>query len=564
MSSQSISEDEDDPEWDDAGWSGDESSGGGMLYVSLFCDTQLPSAETCFNHDESKYSFNVLKYRAEHSLDDHGVFKCINYTRRCVADGVDPLPGLSRGPVVFADDSFLRPVLENDGLLAHDYEEEDDDNQDIPADSDVAAQLASQLEQMRADNESLRETVAYLRRLGIQDLELDVNVSPPGGPTSRAAPDADSGPRQTADIAQLDKRPPARTEQVDEAYFDSYATFDIHREMLEDKARTNAYRKALEENPALIRGASVMDVGCGTGILSMFAARAGAARVLAIEAAPDMASVAEKNCIHNKLHASVGGSITVATGKVEEMDAVVVAPQSVDVIVSEWMGYMGGLFETMLPSVLYARDKYLKPGGALLPDRVALWAAAADASAAGLSFWDNVYGFSFPSVRESIAESCAGKPIVGPVNPKSLLSSAAVVQDLDLMHVTAADLDFHSAFDLRATAGGMCACVVLWFDAFFSERFCTEAPAELSTAPHRPLTHWVQTTLLLKRAVGVAEGDLLRCVLSMAGGERHRSLDVSLEVKHVGVDGAVASQQVAAYVMEVSSADVADRSKKPV
>jgi protein arginine N-methyltransferase 3 len=162
-----------------------------------------------------------------------------------------------------------------------------------------------------------------------------------------------------------------------------------------------------------------------------------------------------------------------------------------------------------LPSVLYARDKYLKPGGALLPDRVALRAAAADASAAGLTFWDSVYGFSFPSVRASIAESCAGKPIVGPVAAKSLLTTPAVVQDLDLMHVTAADLDFHSEFTLRVTTAGACMCVVVWFDAFFSERFCTEAPAELSTAPDKPLTHWVQTTLLLKEAVEVAEAPLL-------------------------------------------------------
>lgn len=75
-----------------------------------------------------------------------------------------------------------------------------------------------------------------------------------------------------------------------------------------------ACRRALEENPKLVRGACVMDVGCGTGILSMFAARAGAERVIAVEASQAMASVAEQNCVHNKLHASVGGSVTVATG----------------------------------------------------------------------------------------------------------------------------------------------------------------------------------------------------------------------------------------------------------
>lgn len=205
--------------------------------------------------------------------------------------------------------------------------------------------------------------------------------------------------------------------------------------------------------------------------------------------------------------------------------------------------------------MLYARDHFLKPGGALLPDRAALWAAAGDAAAAGLSFWDDVYGFSFPAVRAAVSDAAAARPIVAPVRPSALLSSSAVLQDLDLMHVTTADLDFHSTVDLRVTRAGSCACVVVWFDVFFSERFCAEAPAELSTAPERPLTHWVQTALLLKEAVEVAEGDTLRCMVSMAQGQRHRSLDVSLEVKHVRAGGAVASQQISAYVMEVSSSD---------
>lgn len=46
------------------------------------------------------------------------------------------------------------------------------------------------------------------------------------------------------------------------------------------QVRTDAYQRALEGNPSLIKGASVLDVGCGTGILSMFAARGGAAQVI--------------------------------------------------------------------------------------------------------------------------------------------------------------------------------------------------------------------------------------------------------------------------------------------
>lgn len=58
----------------------------------------------------------------------------------------------------------------------------------------------------------------------------------------------------------------------------------------------------------------------------------------------------------------------------------------VDVIVSEWMGY-ALLFECMLNSVLAARDRWLAPGGALLPDMAAIHAAGASRQCLGTDFW---------------------------------------------------------------------------------------------------------------------------------------------------------------------------------
>ncbi len=54
-------------------------------------------------------------------------------------------------------------------------------------------------------------------------------------------------------------------------YFDSYSHFGIHEEMLKDEVRTKSYMNAIEQNKHLFRGKIVLDVGCGTGILSMFA-----------------------------------------------------------------------------------------------------------------------------------------------------------------------------------------------------------------------------------------------------------------------------------------------------
>ena len=62
------------------------------------------------------------------------------------------------------------------------------------------------------------------------------------------------------------------------------------------------------------------------------------------------------------------GVIEVVQGMVEELDkSLQIQPHSVDVLLSEWMGYCL-LYESMLSSVLFARDRWLKPGGAILPD----------------------------------------------------------------------------------------------------------------------------------------------------------------------------------------------------
>ncbi|CAA9993082.1 unnamed protein product, partial [Nesidiocoris tenuis] len=67
-------------------------------------------------------------------------------------------------------------------------------------------------------------------------------------------------------------------------YFTSYEDLDIHRIMLTDKRRNEAYRRAIESNRDRIEGKTVLDVGAGTGFLSILCAKAGARKVFAVEA----------------------------------------------------------------------------------------------------------------------------------------------------------------------------------------------------------------------------------------------------------------------------------------
>ncbi len=152
-------------------------------------------------------------------------------------------------------------------------------------------------------------------------------------------------------------------------YFDSYSHFGIHEEMLKDRVRTNSYMRSIVDNKHLFKDKIVLDVGCGTGILCMFAAKAGAKKVIGIECADiyhSAVKIVEANGFKDK--------ITLIKGKLEELE-LPEGIQKVDIIISEWMGYFL-LYESMLDTVLIARDRWLAPGGMLFPDKATLYICA--------------------------------------------------------------------------------------------------------------------------------------------------------------------------------------------
>eukprot|EP00966_Prymnesium_polylepis_P291642 6735942-Prymnesium_polylepis.1 len=90
--------------------------------------------------------------------------------------------------------------------------------------------------------------------------------------------------------------------------------------------RTDAYLEAIRS--ADLTGKAVLDVGCGTGVLAIACARAGARIVYAVEAS----AVAE--CAKAVVHAAdLEASVVVMRGRIEELEL----PERIDCIVSEWM-----------------------------------------------------------------------------------------------------------------------------------------------------------------------------------------------------------------------------------
>lgn len=320
-------------------------------------------------------------------------------------------------------------------------------------------------------------------------------------------------------------------------YFNSYDHFGIHEEMLKDETRTLAYRDAIYQNRHLFKDKVVLDVGCGTGILSMFAARSGAKHVIGV----DMSNIIQ---MARKIVALNGFSnkITLIQGKMEEVE---LPFPKVDIIISEWMGYFL-LYESMLDTVLYARDKYLVEDGLIFPDKATIHAALiedGEYKEEKVGFWRDVYGFDYTPFQEVVM----AEPLVDTVELRSLITDAARVFELDLMTVKVEDLAFDREFTLRARRDDIAHALVVWFDIEFSK---CHKPIRFSTGPHARYTHWKQTVFYLPEELYVKSGETVEGRISSTPNENNpRDLDIVVDTRLVTKDTARAAGGTGKYIM---------------
>ncbi|XP_062913627.1 protein arginine N-methyltransferase 1-like isoform X2 [Mobula hypostoma] len=297
-------------------------------------------------------------------------------------------------------------------------------------------------------------------------------------------------------------------------YFDSYAHFGIHEEMLKDEIRTLTYRNSIYHNKHVFKDKTVLDVGSGTGILAMFAAKAGAKKVFGIECS-SISDYSEKIIKANHL---------------DNMEEVQLPVDKVDIIISEWMGY-SLFYESMLNTVIFARDKWLKPGGLMFPDRATLYIVAIEDRQFKdfkIHWWEDVYGFDMTCIRNVAIK----EPLVDIVDPKQVVTNACLIKEVDIYNVKTEDLSFSSTFRLQVQRNEYVHALVTYFNIEFTK--CHKKTG-FSTAPDAPYTHWKQTVFYLEDYLTVKLGEEICGTITMnPNAKNNRDLDFTLELDFRG------------------------------
>jgi type I protein arginine methyltransferase len=149
------------------------------------------------------------------------------------------------------------------------------------------------------------------------------------------------------------------------------------------------------------------------------------------------------------------------------------------------MGYFL-LYESMLDSVLWARDKYLVKGGKMLPDKVQMYVAAIEDGQykqEKRNFWNDVYSTDMSCLTSTVLR----EPLVDKVPSQAIISSTAKICELDLCTMKPSDVEFTCGYKVTMNFNEKCHGLVAWWDSEFSN---LKNPVMLSTSPYSKCTHW--------------------------------------------------------------------------
>jgi protein arginine N-methyltransferase 1 len=278
---------------------------------------------------------------------------------------------------------------------------------------------------------------------------------------------------------------------------------EYHRTLLADRVRNAAFHAALKR--VIVKGeTTVADIGAGTGFLGFLAAKLGAKRVDLYEAA-EIAAVARRLKRLNRL----------ANCRIAEVHSTdVEAPDRVDVIVCETLGNYP-FEENIVETLNDARERFLNPGGVVIPGAVEQFVAPVTAEGfyRELAAWDEVgYGLDFGPAKTMTLNNI----YVRTFQPADLLDNAAAARSWDRLAFDRRNKTTRSGeagwrIGTPATIYGL----ALWWTAELT------AGVTLATGPLDPKTHWEQLYLPVLAPIAIEAGQTLGARLRSTTSYEH-------------------------------------------
>ena len=275
----------------------------------------------------------------------------------------------------------------------------------------------------------------------------------------------------------------------------SYSSINDHHSMFFDDLRNKFYAQAI--NQQVTEESVVLDLGAGLGLHGFMAIERGAKKTYFVEPASIIEitrQVVEANNLSERAEC--------IRGTIEEVEL----PEKVDCIISVFTGNFL-LTEDLLPSLFYARDHLLRPGGTLIPDRAMMEVVPVSAQeyyAKHIDCWsDTSTDLDFDLVRKFAVNTLYYDD---PKNRKQeFLAEPVKLLDLDFM--TATEAACRNRVEANITQDGLCHGWLGWFQTRLGEQW-------LSTSPNEEQMHWRQVFLPLSQPIQVKKGDAMEFELN--------------------------------------------------